>query len=64
MDTCMVNITEILENDSGNPVNEGDEAIVFGDHYPVAQLAQDMETIPYEILTSISRRVKRVYFHE
>jgi len=64
MDTCMVDITEILRKQAGNPVREGDEVIVFGDLYPIAQLANDMDTIPYEILTSISRRVKRVYFHE
>jgi Alr-MurF fusion protein len=64
MDTCMVDITDIVRKEIHNPVKEGDEVIVFGDLYPITQLAQDMETIPYEILTSISRRVKRVYFHE
>ena len=64
MDTCMVDITEICEKEHRNPVREGDEVIVFGDLYPISRLAQDMETISYEILTSISRRVKRVYFHE
>ena len=64
MDTCMVDITEISRKDPGTPVREGDEVVVFGDHYPILQLAHDMDTIPYEILTSISRRVKRVYFHE
>jgi alanine racemase len=38
--------------------------IVFGDAYPLAELASDLDTIPYEILTGISRRVKRVYFFE
>ena len=64
MDTCMVDITEIQRKDPGNPVKEGDEVIVFGEFYPVTRLARDIGTIPYEILTSISRRVKRVYFHE
>jgi Alr-MurF fusion protein len=61
MDLCMVDITDIPEDVE---VQEGDEVIVFGDEYPLTQLAADLETIPYEILTSISRRVKRVYFHE
>jgi alanine racemase len=61
MDLCMVDITDIPADID---VQEGDEVIVFGDEYPLAQLAADLETIPYEILTSISRRVKRVYFHE
>jgi len=45
-------------------LNEGDEVIIFGDDHPVGELASKMGTIPYEVLTSISRRVKRVYFHE
>jgi Alr-MurF fusion protein len=62
MDTCMVDLTEIFSPSS--PVREGDEVIVFGDERPITVLAHDMETIPYEVLTGISRRVKRVYFHE
>jgi Alr-MurF fusion protein len=57
MDMCMLDITEI-------PANEGDDVIVFGNEYPIAKFAADMETIPYEVLTSVSRRVKRVYFQE
>jgi alanine racemase len=63
MDTCMVDITELAAV-SGSAIREGDEVIVFGDAYPVSQLARDLGTIPYEILTGISRRVKRVYFFE
>jgi alanine racemase len=63
MDLCMVDITDILENGDIN-IQEGDEVIVFGDEYPLTLLATDLGTIPYEILTSLSRRVKRVYFHE
>ena len=44
--------------------NESDEVIVFGNEYPITQFANDSETIPYEILTSMSRRVKRVYYQE
>lgn len=63
MDLCMVDITDILEKGVIN-VQEGDEVIVFGDEYPLTLLASDLGTIPYEILTSLSHRVKRVYFHE
>ncbi len=57
MDMCMVDIT-------GTDVNEGDDVFVFGKEHPITELAEALETIPYEVLTSISRRVKRVYFHE
>jgi alanine racemase len=57
MDMCMIDITNIT-------VNEGDEVIVFGEHYPIAKIARDLNTIPYEVLTNVSRRVKRVYFQE
>jgi len=63
MDLCMVDITDILANGDVT-VQEGDEVIVFGDEYPLTLLARDLGTIPYEILTSLSRRVKRVYYHE
>jgi alanine racemase len=57
MDMCMIDVSEI-------PVKEGDEVIIFGDAWPITRVAEDMGTIPYEVLTGISRRVKRVYFHE
>jgi len=57
MDMCMLDITDIQ-------AKEGDEIIVFGEDYPVTAFAKDLDTIPYEVLTSISRRVKRVYYHE
>jgi Alr-MurF fusion protein len=57
MDMCMINIT-------GIPAREGDEVIIFGKDLPITRLAEEMESIPYEILTGISRRVKRVYFEE
>ncbi|PWD98551.1 bifunctional UDP-N-acetylmuramoyl-tripeptide:D-alanyl-D-alanine ligase/alanine racemase [Marinilabilia rubra] len=57
MDMCMVDIT-------GIQADEGDEVVVFGDDYPLTNLARQLDTIPYEILTSISRRVSRVYFKE
>lgn len=57
MDMCMLDITELN-------VSEGDEVIVFGDNYSISQMAKDMGTIPYEVLTNVSRRVKRVYYQE
>ena len=57
MDMCMIDIT-------GIPAREGDEVIVFGKEMPITRLAEEMGSIPYEILTGISRRVKRVYFEE
>jgi alanine racemase len=58
MDMTMIDITGI-EN-----VKEGDEVIIFGRELPVQQLAEWAGTIPYEIMTGISQRVKRVYFEE
>lgn len=55
MDVCMIDVTDI-------DCKEGDKVIVFGDGLPVTTLAEILETIPYEILTSVSTRVKRVYY--
>jgi len=57
MDMCMIDITDIN-------ANENDEVIVFGEAYPITEVAKDVDTIPYEILTNVSRRVKRVYYQE
>lgn len=57
MDMCMADVT-------GLDVKEGDEVVVFGPEYPVENLAGNLETIPYEVLTSVSSRVKRVYLQE
>ena len=57
MDMCMVNL-------EGVKSEEGDEVIVFGAERSIKDLALEMDTIPYEVLTSISKRVKRVYYHE
>ena len=43
---------------------EGDEVIIFSDQHPVSELAEAIGTIPYEVLTGISRRVKRIYYYE
>ena len=58
MDMTMLDITGILD------IQEGDEVTVFGKDLPVSDVARWAETIPYEILTGISQRVKRVYFQE
>jgi alanine racemase len=58
MDMTMLDITEI------EGVSEGDEVIIFSSQLPVQDVAKWIDTIPYEIMTSISQRVKRVYFHE
>ena len=57
MDMCMVDLTEI-------DCKEGDTAILFNEDHPVERIAEACGTIPYEILTSISQRVKRIYFQE
>jgi alanine racemase len=57
MDLSMVDVT-------GLDVNEGDEVVVFDDAHPVSELSAVTGTIPYEVMTGISGRVKRIYFHE
>lgn len=55
MDVCMIDVTNI-------PCQEGDTVEIFGDNLPVTILSDILDTIPYEVLTSVSNRVKRVYF--
>ncbi len=57
MDMCMLDV-------SGLTVKEGDEVIVFNEQHSIIDLANQIDTIPYEILTNISQRVKRVYYYE
>ena len=57
MDQAMVDVT-------GADARPGDIAEVFGEHMPLQELADKLGTITYEILTSVSRRVQRVYFYE
>jgi alanine racemase len=57
MDMCMADIT-------GVKAETGDEAEIFGDNISIDELAEKCETIPYEILTSIPGRVKRVFFRD
>jgi alanine racemase len=58
MDMCMVDITGLAN------VKEGDEVLVFGEALPITDLAKKINTIPYELLTNVSPRVKRVFFSE
>lgn len=57
MDVCMIDVTDI---DS----KEGDKVEIFGENLPVTTVAGWLDTIPYEVLTSISMRVKRVYYQD
>jgi len=57
MDMCMLDVT-------GLNVKTSDEVIVFDQQHTIVDLAEQIGTIPYEILTNISQRVKRVYFYE
>ena len=57
MDVAMIDVTDI-------PCHEGDSVEIFGDNLPPTVLAEWLDTIPYEILTSVSGRVKRVYYQD
>ena len=57
MDVAMIDVTDI-------PCQEGDQVEIFGEHLPVTVLSDILDTIPYEVLTGISNRVKRVYFQD
>lgn len=57
MDMLMLDVTDC-------PCKEGDEVIIFGENPSISEVAEQMGTIPYEVLTSISSRVKRVYYRE
>ena len=57
MDMCIVDVSDIPE------AREGDEAVVFSPEFPISILSEKLGTIPYEVLTSISKRVQRVYIN-
>ncbi len=57
MDVAMIDVTDI-------PCKEGDSVEIFGEHLPVNVLSDVLETIPYEVLTAVSGRVKKVYFQD
>ena len=58
MDMTMIDVTDIPN------VQEGDEVEIFGKNISVQQVAKWCDTIPYEILTSVNQRVKRIYVEE
>ncbi len=57
MDVAMIDVTDI-------DCKEGDSVEIFGDNLPVTTLSDKLQTIPYEILTSVSERVKRVFYKD
>ena len=57
MDVAMIDVTDI-------PCAEGDQVEIFGEHLPVTVLSDTLDTIPYEVLTGVSNRVKRIYFQD
>ena len=57
MDVCMIDVTDI-------PCREGDAVEIFGPNLPVTQIAEWLGTIPYEVMTGISTRVRRIYMVE
>ena len=58
MDVAMIDVTDIPN------VHEGDTVEIFGEHLPASVLSDVLQTIPYEVLTSVSSRVKKVYFQD
>ncbi len=60
-DVCM---DMIMVDISGKKIPEGEDVIIFGKDRPIADLANEMGTIPYEVISGISKRVKRVYYQE
>ncbi|MFO8087854.1 MAG: bifunctional UDP-N-acetylmuramoyl-tripeptide:D-alanyl-D-alanine ligase/alanine racemase [Bacteroidales bacterium] len=57
MDMCMIDL-------SGLDAEAGQEVVVFDNQHTIEEMAKDLSTIPYEVLTNVSRRVKRVYYYE
>jgi len=57
MDVALIDVTDI-------PCYEGDQVEIYGRQLPVSVLSDILGTIPYEVLTSVSNRVKRVYYQD
>ena len=57
MDMMMVDVTNL-------EVRVGDEVVVFGNDLRITEVAKSWDTIPYEVMTSISQRVKRIFYKE
>jgi alanine racemase len=58
MDACMLDVTDYPD------IQVGDQVEIFGKNVPVTEISDKLGTIPYEVLTRISRRVKRVFVKE
>lgn len=58
MDMTMIDVTDVAD------VKAGDDVIIFGKELPVQEVAKWAGTIPYEVMTAVSQRVKRVYYYE
>lgn len=58
MDICMVDVTDVPDVRTGDPV------VIFGPENPATEMASLLDTIPYECLTAVSPRVRRVYYRE
>ncbi len=58
MDTCMIGVTDAANAGIGDTVE------IFGPTLPIERLAEALGTIPYEVLTRVSPRVRRIYYHE
>ncbi len=58
MDMTMIDVSHLPE------VAAGDEVVIFGENWPVERLAECLQTIPYEVLTHVTERVKRIYYQE
>ena len=57
MDVALIDVTDI-------PCKEGDTVEIFGNNLPVTVLSDILDTIPYEVLTGVSNRVKKVYYQD
>ena len=57
MDVAMIDVTDI-------DCQEGDQVEIFGNNLPVTVLSDTIDTIPYEVLTGVSNRVKRIFYQD
>ena len=63
MDSCSIDVSDIFDQDSSMDNNSliNEEMIYFGQDRPIWELAKELNTIPYEIIATLSRRIKRIY---
>ena len=55
MDSCVVDLSNV------NNISERDELVYFGPERPIWELSKELNTIPYEVMTTLSRRIRRIY---